>query len=1182
MHKFAVTSKPPEASGVFNGLLSAVVAGVNNGEYANSLSFADSVITNNPDGAPRGYANANYTVCPRMEQIDPTSALAISSRAAHRRNPVGTVGYTHHHVAIETLSHISSMFAKWVTEFNVLYANASLAQQAINAGSYTRLDSVREARYTDGDVEAFLAAVGPLNDGNISYPASQTIDVDVIYSRVMTQLQSEISILDNLGFSVGEADARRSIGLSTIPKTGQNVCVLSAACYDTLFSAPWRRLLTIPRARDMVREQFTQRLEAALPNIVGDFNVERPYVSITEGDDVLFIPTHLPMNDTGVPITFDSLCAAIDARNTLSMTGQIMPEGNTDVSQTNSGRYGTAPDGGFEDSWLNQFYDKGDLVEAILTGQLSVLDPGLMTVLLSCPIQDPNAPAETILGPVDNTTGALGSYNEITSLVEPISGSIDVISSTVARFTGLDNSMVMHSLPNGLLYIGSCAFAKATSWIRILRELRLNYPQEVKLLMERTGRAKKTLATTPNRLASMDSLLAEVISSGQRDGYINMPALAFNVTRLTRAEQEGPVFAGGQYSAANPGAISVTPQMASECNGWDRVDGSDGRYIITPDGTTVNFEHGTPSRFTGEWDAGRTATWAPDFVADSIALGSGSVEVEVTKNLLSYPYAPIANAGIAPRYVPGSAGLPLAAEEGDTKWDILETVTTVEDYCTILHDQLGEFEGYMEGIVNESYHLTRGFLRGYASILPDSPDYLLNPGNYSPRERGSLDALGRHPAPAQSTGVNGIQTWLAGDFAEATAPYHAYQAAALTAAPVSQWFWDPVRTQAVGRSWHRWAGVMFENILPHPYLPHPVAVPTAYCRLSDLVGLEAPNETNVGAFVTTGDVSSGFAAMGGIGVGMDLAAVRGDASSRDQGCEQGLLPGNPSTMWKAHMSNLVANDITVTAGSNLTGDPGWDVQLGVPDTATVLPVNEMMCLIVNGCARSPSGKSIQTTVLRNLHDAGTSAIAASGLVGNPIPCTFEGETVTAVQNFNGALTPNIGNNQLIVGGKGLLFEGDLYTPNFLDQMAWLVMTYSGEESLIFSHFSGYWAPWDDEHGFISVFSPQVGANYFPNNAPEAQGNVLKPGVTQTGVNLVKNDWFRKIEDLPAKHARMRSGSLANPWVRGISEAGIAHLRYDNSQLGPIFAAIDRAILDLGRQLQSGLTNSLFLEIQMAN
>lgn len=1167
MHKFAVTQKPPEAGGIINGLLAALVSGVNNGEYTNSLSFSDARISADPDIAPRGYANPGYTVVPRAEQIDPTSVLAMSSRSAHRRNPVGTVGYTHHHVALEHLSHISSMFAKWVTEFNVLYANASLAQQAIKSGSYTRLDSVREARYTDGDIEMFLAAVGRLDDGNISYPASQTIDVDVIYSRVMTQLNHEIGILDNLGFGVGESAARKYIGIGSIPKTGQNVCVLSAGTYDKLCSSPWKRILTIPRARDMVRVQFEERLDAAL-GFAAAYDVDHPYVTITEGDDVLYVPTHID----GVRTTWDSLLNEIDSRNPLTSGTSQLPGVGDANAVANSGRYACTPAGDFTDSWLNQFYDMGDLVETVFADSTNfdVIEENLSSLLLSLPIADPTEAAQTILSEVVGSTGCLGSYNIINNNVGLITGGIDVIAHTVG-FDGLDDSLSSHCLPNGIMYIGACGEAKATSWIRILRTLRLNFPQEVKLLLQRTGRAKKTLATTPNRIASMDSLLAEVVSNGQRDGYINAPSLAFNVARLTRDEQEGPLFAGSTMGVANPGTVSATPIVATGVNAWDRNDDSDGRYLVTPDGSTINFEFATPSRFTGTWDAGRFAVWAPDFVSDSIAMGSGNAEVEITRNLMSYPHAITGNSTVSPRYVPGSAGLPALAGINDVWAAMVDEATDLMTYHQMVWRDFDEFDGYGEGIALESYNLSRGFIRGLANVSPNDNNRA-GTGASGPRyadSQGNITGLGRLPQGLAV--VNGIQTYLASAQLDATVPYASYGVSDLRAPPVSQWFWDPTRTQCTGLSWHRWAGQLMDGLLPHPYLPHPIAVSTAFCRLADLAIREEPNECNVNLFFN-GLPSPNYEAMGGATMSYDLSNM---VQLTLQGVASGVVAMNPSTSWKSHVSSLVSTNIV-----DMSEDWDWDVAgVPAPDTAEVISAFELCSLVANGCTRVPINRATAHAVLRTRGDTAAASMAAPSITGQPLPTQLEGETVTPMANTNGGNVELRPSGNLIIGGKGLLFEGDLYTQSFLDPMAWYVATYSGEESMIFSQFSAYWAPYSDELGWASVFAPLVGANF---NATEAQRDCLKPATTATGVNLVKNDWFRKGTALPAKHARMRSGSLVNPWIRGSDGAGIAHLRYDNSQLGPIFAALDRAILEQGRVLQTGLENSLFLEIQTAN
>jgi len=242
----------------------------------------------------------------------------------------------------------------------------------------------------------------------------------------------------------------------------------------------------------MVREQFEQRLEAALTNTIDSgalFDPNRPYVSITEGDDVLYIPTHLPMIADAPVTNWDTLTQWIDNRNTLSMDAQGPPIYlGDDQSVRDSGRYDQNGSGVFIDSWLNQFYDMGDLVEAVIGGQIDPLDEGLISILLACPILDVDG--SIIVGPVEGSTGALGFYNRLTTLVEPLSGAIDVVDLTTS-FIGLDLSCPSHSLPNGIMYIGDCGSTKATSWIQILRNLRLNFPQEVKLLLQMSGQLRR-------------------------------------------------------------------------------------------------------------------------------------------------------------------------------------------------------------------------------------------------------------------------------------------------------------------------------------------------------------------------------------------------------------------------------------------------------------------------------------------------------------------------------------------------------------------------------------------------------------------------------------------------------------------------------------------------------------------
>jgi len=1179
MHKYAVTAKPPEAGGVFNSLIAASVAGRSFGDYNGALSFIRGVDMDNPDAAPRGYSNPEYNAVPRMAALDPSSPLAIALESRHRRDPTGTVGYTHHHVAVEHLSHISAMFARWVTEFNVLYAAASAAQASKNAGQYVRLDSVREARYTDGDVEAFLAAVGPLTDGNIAYPAGKTLDVDIIYQRVMTQLVAELPILDHIGFAIGEGDARRYIGLGTVPKTGQNVCVLSSETYDKLISAPWKRILTIPRVRDMIREQFEQRLTAAAEGHYGPGS--NGMISIVEGDDILYLPHQID----GEVITWDTMCAAIDARNPLNTDTTNLGVGSTDVER--SGCYNGGGQVLTIDTWLNQFYDKGDLALSILEGDVDVLTPGLHCVLLSSPVVDDAG--NIVIGELANNSGCLTTTNLITGdAINVISGAQDMVflddytmsdSDTDGNWQPVSDEHCTTLLPNGLLNIGSCGSAKATSWIRILRHLRLNYPQEAKLLLEKSGRSKKTLPQGVNRIASMDSLLAEVMSNGQRDGYINSPTIAFNVTRLTRDEQDGPIFAGSTVGLNNPSTGSASPIMATEANGWDRVDNSDGRYIVTPNGLTVNFEHGTPSRFSGEWDAGRIATWCTDFTSDSVALGSGSVEVEVTRNLLSYPCADTGAATLQPRYVPWSSGAQTTSSGTyQTMWDWLAQLPNPDVFSTEV-SELFEFAGYGGGIALESYHVTRGFVRGLGQRAFGANNIGIGTGYYAPRSVGSIRDSSRRAFLAPTTTITGnvggtsttLDVFVNGDFSNIGTEFMNGSVSS-HASPMCVWQWDPNRTQMLGTSVHRWTGVYFDSLLPHPYLPHPIAVSTAYCRLSDLIGREDANE-NPCAVTLIGQPSNLLRGFGYQDSGIILIDRTPFGSEQvGDGAVPGVYVNNPSSSWKGYVSTDVAQDL-------ITGGSSW-APSGIPtaDTAEVLPTYEMFSLITNGCNRTPTAHT-RLSILWNGNDQASCAVAGQSSFLVYAPWQVEGEVNVCVGDGYGVLTGVCPGSALTIRGKGLLFEGDLYTASFNDVMAWYVATYSGERSLVFSPFPGYWAPYSANNGFISVAAPGVGANY---NLTAGQVDTLKPATSSVGVNLVQNDWFRKAADLSSKHARMRSGSLVNPWIRAGGEPGLVHMRYDNSMLGPIFSAMEKQLTDLGYTLTTGLTNSLFLEVQMAN
>jgi len=1156
MHTYTLTTKPPEGSGTFNALLGAVVAGRYYGETNSSLSFEDSAINASPESAPRGYNGAGYNVVPHMSAVDPTSMMSLGAEAAFRRNPVGTVGYTHDHVAVEMLSHISAKFARWLADFLVLYESAKLAQEAIAAGKFAKIDEEREVRYHEGAISEFLAAVGSLDDGNVSYPASRTIDVNVIFARVMKTFEANINIIDEIGYRVGEKEASRSIGTAVMPKSGIAVKVVSPSTYDSIVSHRWKRLLPLARSRDILRPVFEERLRC----VIDAADPADTFVTITEGGESLLIPTQIG----GQPTTWSSLTEAIDARPGLS------------TCYTLSGSAGSRT---FDDVWTNQFYTQGELVRELLSGRLDPLaGDSILSVLLANPILDAGT-TNVIVGPVTGSTGALSSYNLIQAdVASPITGSINVIDGAdsdadrVITFTPLITGSTDSVLPNGILEIGSCGQASAVDWMNILRHLQLNYPQRVKQLMLQSGRAKKSLPVKGNRLQAFDQLLSQVCANGQRDGYINMPSLAFNVTRNTRTEQEGPVSAG-TFSATD-GTVMVSPSFVSDMNGWDRMDSSDGRYFSDIDGNVYNLTGDTPSRFTGEWDAGRYAVWAADFAPDSIAAGSPNIEGRVALNLLSLPMSESASGDLTPRYAPTyTAGSSVAALHAV---DVAER-DEIDKYYVAIATQAQETGGYIGASKHESYHHTRGFMRGLALCLPDEVNIIGGAASYyGPNEAIGTDNRGRLVDSAGNdltvTAIGSTNTPVYNALPASSAAFKVdVTGAAIRMAPGANWLWDPTRAQIFGTSWHRWSGTVFNDILPHPYAPFPVAVPTSVMRISDLVGVCLATETSCTAQLH-GTATTGWNSLTGSAVtvtGVNNALANADT----YGCPQVTAFTNAGSNWAAQVGSAISDDMSTNTN--------WDLLTPVQDTAAMIPAYDMIYSIRNGCQGDPFGESTIAGVAKGLDDVALSTLSGDTNSLRLAPTLLSGECFFPSVDTSPSSTHS--QRTLEIRGKGLVFQGDTTTRIAMNPRSWFNFVYNGDMSLTDGPTPGYWGSFSVTNGIVGVAPSNAATNFTGLTGSSSPSYlqafaVLKFGVDYSGVGSVSNNWFRKSADLSDRHARMRA-TMPNPWVRADNSPGFAHLRYDNSQIGPVFSSISAGMLSEGRSYQIGLTDTDFLSIQ---
>ena len=1195
MHKMALVTKPVEPTGTFNGFLSAVVNGLCGfSDYPGEYSFLSPQDLANPDDALRGHENVAYAGVPRLENLDPTSPLAVSLTAAHRRQPKGKVGYTHHFMGLDYMSAVSAQFAHWLREFNAIYEAASKAQAAQESDTFSVLDTETQIHYGSGDVEAFYAAVGNINTGHISYPNSQELDVNKVYDKVMSSLSAHIDILDELGYREGESNAAQHIGISAFPKTGASTLCITASSMDRLYRSPWARILSCPRTRDLYEDRFMDRVNEAMKAKTGAMAAPAAdWIGIAEGDDVFYVPATLC--DAG----WAAICAAADARPT------IMQRLDTTTAL-----------------WTDQLYTKGDLVALMLDGSL---DPRFrrLRVAVTTPVvyQNPAGVDMLRFGPDVAGTGALSSLDPWT----PTADNVNIIGGSIPiRVDGGEQCWEgsgADSLPSGVLYLGNCGEATAVNWMDILRSLSLYLPQELKDLLSKTGRAKRSLPKGSTTLSSFDALLGEVISNGQRDGYLNVPSLAFNATRLTRDEQDGPIMAGVNMSP-DGNSSSVSSYGVSNVNGWDRLDNSEGRYLVSPMGQQIELDRATTSRFTGEWDAGRYAVWSPASVSEAISLGTGSVVSNIGQNLMCLPGALDANGVFQPRYAPQEIVDGTFAQA--IGLDSVDDAPNLRGAIAFGDVANGAVPGYELGLNWESWHPTRGFVRGLA--------------NYFAHDH--WDSVGLHPAEMELSMEN---TRKLGTTTLATIPagqprswynvldqqfYNLMHSGEVSGVPftgtgrtVSTWLWDPTRADIVGDSWFRWAGHRMDGALPHPYMPHPVAVCTAAVDMTALqVGASMAVRPATVALIGGGEPTNGFLVQANSDLEVpviwphtSMTVAGNDWASDSETMHRTHVIGR-STSWEgmvgdavagAYAQQLASSGANIPIDYNLTGAVAGEEYGLVPKYDAIIPMT-------NGCDRKGFANDHVTTAgpHRGIGRPPYSTIApatdgpvgdflvtktdATGTIGgcaSNLMTKFEGELTIPAGAFNGGLgrTVDAANSVTIaIDGRGFLFEGDILTGNVLSHKSWLESVASDDNSLLHNSFTNFWpvgalsatAHPDEFFSFNQVEAPQTLSNFDPD-LTAAQRNLLKARAVheQEGV---ANDWFRKGVVLQPKQARMRKKALVNPWIRPLDGAGMNHLRYETDELSALFDAQVKAVIAQGKKFQTGLENSLFLEIQRAN
>lgn len=1135
-------SKPPEPTATLNGLLSAFALGQSHGDHPNALAFMDFATFNNPDASPLGPNPPDYTAVPGMMELDPTSLLSQAVEVTDYRNPTSTVAYTHHLRGMAYYQAISAQFAKFWAEYCVITQLALAEEANVESGQDLRLGKHRNIRVGTGSIAAFLAATGEITGGLINYSVHERIDVMAIFEKVKLEMETYIGCLDHTSFSLACDVVSESIGIGTIPEpVSDATAFLSAATFDALFAHPWKRVLVNQRARDLMSEALASRLEGGA-QIDGDHDLN-DMMLLAEGGDITMLPFASGIAGTNATT---AIFNAVDARPPLT-----------------TAMYDTAR----APEWLDQFYTTGDLVEAIFdTQQVALFAESSLSVALNLPgYQQQNSNGWEIMPGIAGT-GALGSVNELLAdRMNYITGMVDVFENA-ASLGSLGDSLTTQLLPNGLLYMGDCANATALNWISLLRYLTNAMPVELAKLFQSIDRSKVSLPwPTDSKLSidSTDALIGDMVSSSIRDGYLSDLSLAFNVQRVSRTEQEGPIL-GATSVTQGTNNLEVSPVLLHGANGWGRVDGSQGIMLQNHLGQVFPVENPS-SRFTGEFSAGRLCTWAPNLCNDAIAWGEGDVGDIVAENLLSMPCW---EDGVP--QIGAFTGVGLGFEERMTMSQTLVDQTNL----TGLYQGSGQALRDQQGLATwENEHPTRGFKRGLACIMPETLAVSSN-----------VASIRRIDPATTLTATDGVLTlrWV-----PTLDDGHGFADSTGASAPKLTWYWDPCRAQIVGQSWRRWAGTMFQDTLVHPFVPQPIAVSTAPLTLADInTRVYLPREREVhAAFVYPDAAGITTGVLGPDGVTQALQA-NGHVAT-DGRVESD--PGSSCNMMVLGYSDHNPAMVTGTAQFALEQEPTAGALVGAFFDATstaatgdmsLLPAFDANISIKSGCQGVWNHLGAVGCNATNNVSIGSLAVPTYNVgVLAGIPTRWEGRHEVPVGDGTGH------HFVTVVDGCGLLHEDNPWAAYVIRPYSWLMSMYTGYDPLTITSGSLGIMQGNQYAPFMSVLSSHVGISTANNNPLAVAGDNYHEGAKSPvpGVRQVENPWMRKGLELTQIEAETREANkLVTPWVRADGEDGFVHARYSGSELGGFFSEWRGNLLGFGSELQSGLSHSLWMELQQIN
>lgn len=1179
----------------FNALIGAKVRGKHFSDTTEGLSWTMASSFEDPDTAPRGQNNPKYTAGIFLQDMDPTCALGIASALGTFRNDLPSVAYTRHIAGMQAMTALSPQLAGFWKEYSILAQKAILAEKAIRSASVDQVDEYRDVRYSDGAITEFLIATGDIYGTELNMPEYDTINVGLIYERVKDMMTPYLKSLDIKSFKLESDNLSQTMGIGTTPGTGSSLAVLSAATFDMLRN-PWTRILRNPAAYKICRPYLISRLEAILssPTLEEAGKGEESLFDLVESVGVLQLMIN-PALDAGV--NADNL-----HQYAMSLPALTTAQYQQDKMYTIDG----------------QFYNIGDLVESIfVSGSVDPLEASCLAVMLDELALEEYEWNGAVRKALVVGNASRGKYNSgpLCSISPVSKTTINVLcGTTIAKYNlsgtafgelspnDRESQAGLISYPNGTLDMSCVANTTALSWYRFLVYLADSLPNDLRILMERTGRGMKTLpGLRMTSLRDTSSVMTGMVTSGVRDGLLAPINLSFNIIRPGRSEQEGPLLANTTWTEEYPQGGVTSTCLVTRAGNWDTVEDTSSMAFINPFGSTVRID-ALPSRFVGSWDAGRYTTYLPG-VLQASGVSGPNVPLAVASNLCIWPGTSDANGN----YVP------MTLIEGDGYDSTFKTLADQLDSLTALPEfyaaTFGDYDGLTEW---ENQHPIHGFVRGLAAYTPGQvyddgdPDAGRIKNSASQRNRAIRAPLGPdfsavYKSRSQSSSVDMSSVHHSSVIDDGKMAISIEEDIKdIVGTFYMKHLWDINRINCIGLGNYRWKGTgivpkTHNFCLPHPYAREPIAVHTWVMTLED-INTAANEITNIERRVHAYMVDSSpedaipygeypVPILGATTYAHD--AAEGRVESLD-GCESGVYSIGGSDRWPARISGSLMTlgplngGVPAAAGSVFDPTAGAGFSGKVTDLQAFNPIQASFVLD-NGIGSTVNLFSTRTynpTDKVDLFGAAWPVLDDFFKFVVPGPFRVEGETLATVGdgNKNEDYYPR---TVLFVDGIGFSSRDSFITADLLSVSPWLQQSYTTLDRGMPSTFIGPIPPANQVGNYSMVVSGVRNSKVGGSQASWANQVVTWRGPYAL-TSVTNNEWFTNGNKLSLLEERARRETLKNPWIRGEGESGLLHTRYEPSDIAPITRQTQARMLAISKMMTDGLTTSLFMELQIAN